>query len=209
MLSIPSFLSPDVNLFQSMLREFIGASVDAGKTKLVFDMRGNGGGNAVLGLDTFKQVFPQSEMEPFVASRYRAHEALNMAGRLVSDFNQGRTFVQQNDTAFDENFAGSTPEELDLYTSVFNYEHNLNIDLEGFESWEEMYGPVTFNNDRFTARMRYNLSDVCSYTYPGFSVTGFLNNTEAAAAPQPFRAENMVMVGACGGHAEYRLTRFA
>lgn len=42
--------------------------------------------------------------------------------------------------------------------------------------------------------MRYNFSDEISTSYIGFSVIGFGNNTNETATPQPFRAQDMVML---------------
>lgn len=45
MLSIPSYdSSPDVQSFQNVMRDFIRMCKTQGKTKMIFDMRGNGGG---------------------------------------------------------------------------------------------------------------------------------------------------------------------
>ncbi|ORY09755.1 hypothetical protein BCR34DRAFT_365903 [Clohesyomyces aquaticus] len=193
-LSIPSYESPNVQLFQNIMRDFIRMSVAAKKTKLVIDLRSNGGGNAILGYDTFKQVFPQREQEPFGASRYRANVALNITGQITSDFADGKTYVQNNETAFIENFNGTTANDIMLFTAPFNFHHQLDINNEDLSSWPEMFGPVQQNGDLFTSTIRYNFSDEPSYTYPGFSVIGFLNNTNETNTPQPFEAENMVML---------------
>lgn len=176
------------------MRDFIRMSVKANKTKMVFDLRGNGGGNAILGYDSFKQVFPQADQEPFGATRYRANEAVNISGAMVSEFNANQTYVQTNETAFAENFNGSTPEDIFLYTVGLNYQHQLDVNDEAIQSWDEMFGPEVINGDNFTSTIRYNFSDEASYTYPGFSVIGFLNNSNETSTPQPFKAENMVLV---------------
>ncbi|KAF2258554.1 hypothetical protein CC78DRAFT_526138 [Lojkania enalia] len=193
-LSIPSYESPDVQLFQNIMRDFIRQSVKDGKTKLVFDLRGNGGGNAILGYDSFKQVFPQADQEPFGATRYRAHEILNITGQMVSDFNDGKTFVQQNESAFAENFEGLTLNDVVLFTAGFNYKHQLDINNTDIPSWPEMFGPERINDDDFTTTIRYNFSDEPSFTYPGFSVIGYLENANETNTPQPFQAENIVML---------------
>ncbi|KAF2122064.1 hypothetical protein BDV96DRAFT_136935 [Lophiotrema nucula] len=193
-LSIPSYESPDVQLFQNLMRDFIRMSVKQQKKKLIFDLRGNGGGNAILGYDTFKQVFPQKEQEPFGGTRYRANEALNITGSMVSEFNDGTTYVQQNASAFAENFAGNTMNDIILYTAGFNFKHQLDINDKDFASWPQMFGPESVNGDTFTTTVRYNFSDEPSYTYPGFSVIGFLNNTNETSTPQPFESENIVML---------------
>lgn len=193
-LSIPSYESPDVQRFQNVMRDFIRMATQAGKTKLIFDMRGNGGGNAILGYDTFKQVFPQADKQPFGGTRYRAHEALNVAGQTTRDFAANQTYAQKNATAFTRSFGTTTQDDVFLFTVGFNYQHQLDAKEEKFQSWEQMFGPEKVNGDEFTTTLRYNFTDEASYTYPGFSVIGFLNNTNETRTPQPFKPENMVMV---------------
>jgi hypothetical protein len=58
-LSVPSF-SPETDNgpaeFQDIIGSFTKAAADAGKKKLVIDLRGNGGGLVFMGYDMFKQV---------------------------------------------------------------------------------------------------------------------------------------------------------
>ncbi|PVH95380.1 hypothetical protein DM02DRAFT_537479 [Periconia macrospinosa] len=193
-LSVPSYESPDVQRFQDTMRDFIRMATKAGKTKLIFDMRGNGGGNAILGYDTFKQVFPQADQQPFGGTRYRANEALNIAGQITRDFSANQTYAQKNVTAFRDNFGSTTQDDVFLFTVGFNYQHQLNAKEEKFNSWEQMFGPDNINGDQFTSTLRYNFTDEASYTYPGFSVIGFLENSNETQTAQPFKAENMVML---------------
>jgi len=177
------------------MRDFIRKSKADGKTKMIFDLRGNGGGNAILGYDTFKQVYPQAEQEPFGGTRFRANDALNQAGKITQDFLAGKTFAQSNRTAFEEAFGlGTTEDDIFQFTSNFNYQHTLDANNEVFSSWEEMFGPEQFNNDSFTPTLRYNYSDSVSTTYTGFSVIGFNDNANETATPQPFQAQDMVML---------------
>lgn len=169
-------------------------SKNAGKTKLVFDLRGNGGGHAMLGYDTFKQVFPQADQSPFGGTRYRTHEALDIVGRVTEDFAAGRTYAQNNETAFLEGFAEMTHNDVLLFTSAFNYDLQLDADEDEFLSWEQLLGPQNHNGDTFSNILRYNFSDANSYAQPGFSIIGYLNNSNEAETPQPFEAKNMVMV---------------
>lgn len=177
------------------MRDFIRKSKADGKTKMIFDLRGNGGGNAILGYDTFKQVYPQASQEPFGGTRYRANDALNLAGKITQDFLAGRTFAQSNATAFAEAFGPDTTEEdIFSFTSNFNYQHTLDADNEVFASWESMFGPEDFNNDTFTPTLRYNYSDGISTSYTGFSVIGYNDNANETATPQPFASQDMVML---------------
>ncbi|KAF1950303.1 hypothetical protein CC80DRAFT_598320 [Byssothecium circinans] len=180
-LSIPSYDSPDVQRFQNVMRDFIRMSKAAGKTKLIFDLRGNGGGNAILGYDSFKQVFPQADQEPFGGTRYRINEAMKIAGQVTGDFNK-KTYLQNNQTAFAETFTGTSENDIFMYTIGFNYQHQLDVRNEKINTVDQMYGPDRINGDE------------ASYTYFGFSVIGFLNNTNETSTPQPFKAQDMVML---------------
>jgi len=176
------------------MREFIRLSKAAGKTKLIFDMRGNGGGNAIHGYDTFKHVYPQVDMEPFGGTRYRANDALNIAGQMTSDFANNKTYAQSNRTAFVNAFSDISQQDIFLYTVGFNFEHQLDINNDQINSWEQMFGPEQINGDNFTSTIRYNFSDPLSYTYPGFSLIGYLDNANEANTSQPFQTQDMVMV---------------
>ncbi|KAI8939568.1 hypothetical protein NX059_003332 [Plenodomus lindquistii] len=194
-LSIPSYNAEDVQSFQNTMRDFIRASQAAGKTKMIFDMRGNGGGAAILGYDTFKQVNPQATQEPFGGTRFRANDALNSAGKITQDFLANKTYAQSNKTAFAEAF-GPNANEADIFqlTAGFNYQHQLDVENKAFTSWEQLFGSERANNDSFTSTLRYNFSDSISTTYTGFSVIGFGENTNETQTPQPFQPQDMVML---------------
>lgn len=194
-LSIPTYESPDVQSFQNTMRDFIRKSKADGKTKMIFDLRGNGGGNAILGYDTFKQVYPQAEQEPFGGTRFRANDALNQAGKITQSFLAGKTFAQSNKTAFTEAFGEDvTQEDIFGFTSSFNYQHIFDANNKAFRSWEQLFGPDERKNDTFTTTLRYNYSDSISTTYSGFSVIGFGANLNETKTPQPFQAQDMVML---------------
>jgi hypothetical protein len=55
-LAVPSFGPEDTVQFQDLIGTFLETASSAGKTKLVIDLRGNGGGTLFLGYDMFKQV---------------------------------------------------------------------------------------------------------------------------------------------------------
>ncbi|KAH6637724.1 hypothetical protein C7974DRAFT_355539 [Boeremia exigua] len=194
-LSIPSYDSPDVQSFQNVMRDFIRMCKAQGKTKMIFDMRGNGGGNAILGYDTFKQVYPQADQEPFGGTRFRANDAIKAAYQLTGDFIAGKTYVQSNQTAFTQAFGqGVTSGDIIGLTASFNFQHQLDIDNKAIGSSDAAFGPQTANGDQFTTTIRYNYSDPISTSYQGFSVIGFDQNKNETSTPQPFQAADMVML---------------
>ncbi|KAF9700862.1 hypothetical protein EKO04_000746 [Ascochyta lentis] len=194
-LSLPSYESPDVQSFQNVMRDFIRMCKTQGKTKMIFDMRGNGGGNAILGYDTFKQVYPQADQEPFGGTRFRANDAIKAAYQLTGDFLANKTFVQSNKTAFVQAFGQSTTSDDVLgITASFNFQHQLDVDNKAIGSSNAAFGPQQVKGDTFTTTIRYNFSDPISTSYNGFSVIGFDKNKNETSTPQPFKAQDMVML---------------
>ena len=157
-------------------------------------------GNAILGYDTFKQVYPQADQEPFGGTRFRANDAIEAAYQGTSDFLANKTFVQSNQTAFVQAFGqGTTPDDILGITASFNFQHQLDVDDKAFGSSDAAFGPQTANGDQFTTTIRYNFSDPISTSYNGFSVIGFGQNKNETSTPQPFLAQDMVMVSVCSG----------
>ena|SRR5690242_9892872 len=152
-------------------------------------------GNAILGYDTFKQVYPQADQEPFGGTRFRANDALKSAYQLTGDFLANKTFVQSNQTAFVQAFGqGTTSNDIIGLTASFNFQHQLDINNQAIGTSDAAFGPQTVKGDQFTTTVRYNFSDPISTSYQGFSVIGFDQNKNETSTPQPFQAQDMVMV---------------
>ena len=83
-LSVPSFvgLSAAEQSFQQVAFDFIAQSKAAGKTKLIIDVSANGGGTILQGYSLFTNLFP--DLVPYGATRFRAHEAFDIMGQVVS-----------------------------------------------------------------------------------------------------------------------------
>jgi hypothetical protein len=104
--------------------------------------------------------------------------------------------VQSNATAFTEAFGqGATQDDIFGITAGFNYQHQLDVDNAAIPSWEKAFGPAQFNGDNFTTLVRYNFTDGISTSYQGFDIIGFGQNANETSTPQPFKAQDMVMVG--------------
>lgn len=140
-------------------------------------------------------MYPQASQEPFGGTRFRANDALNSAGKITEDFLANKTYAQSNQTAFVEAFRqGTTKIDIFGFTAGFNYQHQLDINNQAIGSWERSFGPDQINGNAFTTTLRYNFSDGISTTYAGFSVIGFGDNTNETRTPQPFEAQDMVML---------------
>jgi hypothetical protein len=196
-LSVPSFqpMGEDgVPEFQDLIGAFLKSAKSAGKTKLVIDLRGNGGGRVYLGYDLFKQLFPS--MDPYGASRFRANEAFDLVGQLMTDalkdFSYDDAVKDFEQNGFDSNLASA-------WKSIFNYRLPLNVDNENFTSWQDYFGPHDHNGDKFTTPARWDLLNFFSDDL-NMDITGYRTRAGDLEKTQAFDAKNIVLLqdGGCG-----------
>lgn len=126
-----------------------------GKTKLIIDLRGNGGGNPFLGTDIWKRLFPDVP-EPYDATRFRAWETFEemglIADKMLNDFSVEEALE-------DKESSTSNGTAFGLYEGFWNWKLPFTTeDQVGFESWEEYYGPHELNGDTFISINRNNVS---------------------------------------------------
>lgn len=182
-LSVPNFVgyaSAEIP-FQQTTQNFLPKAIADGKTKLIIDVSANGGGSILQGYDMFKQLFPS--ILPYGATRFRAHEALDLIGQSTSAFATAypRSITQPNATI------------SQAQATYFDYQTDANVNYQPFKSWADKFGPVTYNGDNFTSIARWNLSDVLiEYNSGGIDITGY--GPRANFTQQPFKAENIVIV---------------
>jgi len=167
--------------FQSVVQTFIQKARENGKTKLVIDLSGNGGGTILVGYDTFRQLFPSITQDGF--TRFREHEAFNILSEQLSLYS----------TKFDSSTADA--EHVFAYLSPPNYHYDLNETNKPFISHADKFAPRRFNDDEFTANMRWNLNDPLTTTNStwgvGMDITGYGYRQNFT---QPFDALDIIMV---------------
>ncbi|GJD03496.1 peptidase S41 family protein [Colletotrichum higginsianum] len=113
--------------------EFLKKAKEAGKTKLIVDVQGNGGGFVAAGFQLYNQLFPK-DTDVWDGNRLRAHEALNAIGltaqrvspRVLADFNKA----------------------------------NLDEDRRSYKSWQALYGPELVAGQNVTNILRFNQGGV-------------------------------------------------
>lgn len=180
-LSMLSFEPNFPNEFQSVVQTFIANAKAAGKTKIVIDLSGNGGGIILLGYDAFRQFFPNIVQDGY--SRFREHQAFSIMSEQISGF-----------TA---DFSADTASTAEVFASqsILNYRDDLNSTNQNFLTYEDKFEPHKYNGDNFTNIMRWNLSDPLLTTNStwglGITITGYGSRQNFS---QPFAAENIVMV---------------
>ncbi|ETS74056.1 hypothetical protein PFICI_13922 [Pestalotiopsis fici W106-1] len=167
---------------QAVLQDFIMQSKQKGLKKLIIDLRGNSGGTIDMAFEFFKQLFPS--VEPFGASRFRAHDAFYMYSKSVADLIESDTAMVMNDGLFSE-----------VARSTANFQNLLNIEGMPFANFTTYYGPYREDGDAFTAIRRYNFSNhLGGHTLaPYVNITGY-NFALLASPTQPFLPENMVIL---------------
>jgi hypothetical protein len=162
-LKIISFSNPNRNgetafnnEFQATIASFLTRCSSQKKTKLVIDLRENGGGNTNLLIDAFMQLFP--ELDPFSAQRYRASDAWIKIGDAVNEIRSSTDLSQKYRRFSSDNIEN---------TSIFRYWaywHFRKADGTAFASWDEFNGPLDLNSDKMTTTMRYNVRSHTSTT---------------------------------------------
>jgi len=172
---------------QATLRDFFSQCAQKEKIKLVIDLRGNSGGTIDMAFELFKQIFPS--VEPFGASRFRAHEAFYLYSWSVADLVENKIAAVTDDQLFAE-----------VASSTANSKNLLNIEGTPFANFTTYYGPYQANKDTFTAARRYNFSNhFGGHTLaPHVNLTGY-DSAIFTSPSQLFQAENIIILqdGSC------------
>lgn len=162
--------------FQAVTQEFIASARSRGVSRIVIDVRQNGGGKVLSGYDMYKQFFPSQE--PQAQSRWRGHQASEIYGKSISSWDRM--------TALNTN----------LYFSPFSKAAFTDANGADFGTWSDMYPPVQHRGDSFTSLLKYNLSDPATTSSErlgiGITVTGY--NSRSDFTSDPFRAEDIVIL---------------
>ncbi|CAN8105233.1 unnamed protein product [Discula destructiva] len=173
--------------FQAVSQDFFNQARADGKTKLVIDFQGNGGGYILQGYDFFRQLFPSILPDGF--SRWKDSDSFVAISQAVSDA-----------VANIDPYTSSDEELIGYWESWFNYRYDLNITNQPFLTFDDKFGPVISEDTKYTEIMRWNLTDPLTTTNEtyglGIEISGFgtLSNLT-----QPFAAENIIMLydGVC------------
>ncbi|WQF75238.1 Putative Tail specific protease, ClpP/crotonase-like domain superfamily [Colletotrichum destructivum] len=107
---------------------FVEASRRQGKSKLILDLQGNGGGLVANAMALYGILFPEGGKEAHMNMRVRAHQALD--------------------------WVGSTAEKLgvDLQTIPYpvGFSGFVDEDLKNFTNWQDFYGPEKIGGEEYT-----------------------------------------------------------
>ncbi|KIW46514.1 uncharacterized protein PV06_02182 [Exophiala oligosperma] len=118
----------DATEFQLGLSQFLETCRSLGKTKLIIDLFGNGGGTLELGVDAARRIFPDMEYEIYGNMR---------KSDVLKDLSEGYYHYSYNSHAS----AGTTRiGNGSGADSLFDIRSLLDIDGKAWGSWDEFYG---------------------------------------------------------------------
>ncbi|KAK4215348.1 hypothetical protein QBC37DRAFT_270465, partial [Rhypophila decipiens] len=186
-LVLTAFESESISEFQAVVQDFLAEAKAAGKTKLVIDFQGNGGGYILQGYDFFRQLFPSLVQDGF--SRWKESDSFMAMSRIASDRVKG---VNPYTTA-DETLISD-------WETWHNYRYDVDINNRHFRSFEDKFAPHVYEHTKYTNIMRWDLKDNLTTTNAtwgmGIEITGY---GALANESQPFRAEDIIMLydGTC------------
>lgn len=158
-LAIPSFNAITKGSkaeFRNTVGAFFDKITEQGKSRLIIDLRNNGGGEPYLGVDIWKRLYPDIS-EPYDSNRFRAHPANQQISRIINDFID-KSQLTPEQALDDLNSSTSNQTLAEPYSSVWNYRVPLTSeDGAKFSSQEQFYGPYAVNGDFFTSIWNWNV----------------------------------------------------
>ncbi|TLD17979.1 hypothetical protein PspLS_10564 [Pyricularia sp. CBS 133598] len=176
--------------YQDVIADFLVKCKDEGKTKLVVDVTGNGGGFVVAGYELFAQLFP--EVKPFQANNLRLTDSLIDIARVSNNVLNGPN-VTQRFKGGNERAAVSVLQNSEV---TFNLMPGYVYTPEGHNmtTEDQILAPVQLKGDKFTAYQ----STPYNETSADFNLTG--TGSRAPAPPPVFKPDDVVILtdGTCG-----------
>ncbi|EGP90147.1 uncharacterized protein MYCGRDRAFT_108321, partial [Zymoseptoria tritici IPO323] len=172
-----------VDEYIEALASFLDEASADGRSRLIIDLRGNGGGLGYLPHEIFRQLFPSAPL-PSDLSNFRAHPLFNLIGSTVTSF-------------YTTSPSADLLSDLRPSFGTFGFDSTQHLDLttSSFTSWCDFYGPVSvpsLESASFTKLSRPNYTD-SQQTAPIY-LTRLNPRTD-----EVFSAENIILLqdGAC------------
>ncbi|KAH7310470.1 hypothetical protein B0I35DRAFT_74703 [Stachybotrys elegans] len=181
-ISLLAFQSQSTAEFHAVVGDFLAEAKAAGKTKLVVDFQGNAGGYILLGYDFFRQLFPSIQEDGF--TRWKGNDGFLAISDIFSKAVDGLDPFTSDDEFL-----------INMYETWFNFRYDLNLTLDNFETFEDKFAPHIYKDTRYTALMRWNLSDPLTTVNRTFGLgTPVAGYGTLQNLTQPFAAEDIVIL---------------
>ena len=150
-------------------KKFLDGAHADGKTRLIIDLSGNGGGDVNVGFNIFQILFPHAGLE--TRTRFRRTELIRLMGKIFSS--------TQAKARYKDNFPLDLPLAAHLAVSP-DQQH-------AFESWEDLYGPTGTVSAMYAT---FNFTSASTETNP---IEGY-GPVPKSHASQLFSADRIVIV---------------
>ncbi|KAH9240739.1 hypothetical protein K456DRAFT_1717521 [Colletotrichum gloeosporioides 23] len=124
---LPSDVLADLLDFSRVSAEFVETSRKQGKSRLIIDLQGNGGGLAWNAISLYATLFP-NDSKAHMKMRVRAHPLLNWVGTML-----GKMGADVKTVPYPVGSSGF-----------------LDKDLKNFTDWSSFYGPEKIGEDEYT-----------------------------------------------------------
>lgn len=159
-LFLPSFEPGTPAEYQAVIQTMLAEMKRDGKTKLIVDMQGNGGGVILNGFDTFRQLFPQIQ------------DKMNARQRIGSIY---QTLQEVTNQKFANFSIASAPSKTDADLTLIDQSQshwNVNFDLDQarnkFTTVPSKFGPTTVNGDTMTNLQQWDWVSIFLYSMSYF-----------------------------------------
>jgi hypothetical protein len=170
-LQVPTFeLGNDIIGFAQTAVEFVKKATTDGKKKMIIDLSGNSGGDAIQAFNLFQVFFPSQPI--YSATRFSATELIDLMGQAFSQAVNHSVDTSLDFPIFFQNAV--TPNQRD-----------------GFVSWKHLYGPhETFGANMSSLYAIFNYSTESTHEDP---ISGY-GGIPLDPYSQLFKTENIVIV---------------
>ncbi|KAK0625873.1 hypothetical protein B0T14DRAFT_508706 [Immersiella caudata] len=152
---------------RKFLAEFIALCKKNGRTKLIIDLSGNGGGLLLQGFEMYRTLFPTGKT--YTGSRFRANAAMNILGAATY---------------------GKPEEEKTVMAGFY-----LNpATSQRYPDWAALYGPASFPEDKVSNLFSWDLTNPknTEESTGTFLIAGF--DPAYPLGPPPFKAEDITIL---------------
>jgi hypothetical protein len=150
-------------------KKFLDGAHADGKTNLIIDMSGNGGGDVNVGFNIFRILFPHASLE--TRTRFRRTELIRLMGKIFTS--------TQAKARYKDGFPLDLPLAAHLAVSPDQ--------RDAFESWEDLYGSTGMVSEMYAT---FNFTSASTEDNP---IEGYGPVPKSHASPI-FSADRIVIV---------------
>ena len=160
--------------------KFLQDAKSEGKTKLIIDLSGNGGGSSQSGYNLFRAFFPKTEI--YSRSRSRNHEFFRLLIEALQTWGEDNPNPLVDEIQYLKNFQNILPEQV-----------HPNQSATGWKTYTDWLGPEVADLAAETAFANFS-----RWSTPDFPIAGYGPVRPLLEEP-PFQPENILLVtdGAC------------